>query len=116
VFSGLWVSVALGEPEVDDVDNVLLFAVTDEEVVGLHVSVDEVVIMQEFKALDHLVCDHEGGLDCEFTFAVVEQIFQTWAQQVHHHCVVVALHAEPVDARDPSYLKLELRLFTYCLR
>lgn len=105
VFSRLWVSVALGESIVDDVDDILLLAMANEKVVWLHVPVDEVVIVEELQSLDHLVRYHQRRLYCEFAFAVVEQVLQRGAEQVHDHCVVVSLDAEPVDLRDASYKK-----------
>lgn len=75
VFTRFGVSVPLGQPIIDNVYDVLFLAVADQEVVWLHVAVDEVVIMQELQPLDHLVCDHQRRLDCEFPLAVVEKIF-----------------------------------------
>lgn len=43
VLVGASVSVFLGQAEVDDVHQVALLAQTHEEVIGLHVSVDEVL-------------------------------------------------------------------------
>mmetsp|Transcript_17046 Transcript_17046/g.26332 ORF Transcript_17046/g.26332 Transcript_17046/m.26332 type:complete len:339 (-) Transcript_17046:210-1226(-) len=100
VLSGLGISVALSQPEVDDVDNVLLLAVADEEVVGLHIAVDKVVIVQKLEPLNHLVSKHQGGLNSELALAVVEQILETRPEEVHDHGVVVALYAEPVDGRN----------------
>ena len=39
-------------------DDVLLFAKTDEKVVRLHISVDELVVVKELKPLDKLVGYH----------------------------------------------------------
>jgi len=46
------VAVFLGEAEVDDVDQVALLAEAHKEVVGLHVSVDEVLRVYVFDAAD----------------------------------------------------------------
>jgi hypothetical protein len=35
---------------------------------------DEVVIVQKFKSLNHLVSEHHGSLDGELALAIVEEI------------------------------------------
>ena len=102
VLSCLWIAISLGEAEIDNVNNILLFAMTDEEVIRFHVSVNKVIIVQEFESLDHLVRDHQRRLYCEFALAEVECVFETGTKQVHDHGVVVALDAEPVDRRNAS--------------
>jgi len=51
VLARLGVSEPLGQPEVDHVDVMLLFADADEEVVGFDVSVQEMARVHEFNAL-----------------------------------------------------------------
>lgn len=46
------VAVLLGQAEVDDVDEVALLSETHQEVVGLHVSVDEVLQVDVFNPAD----------------------------------------------------------------
>ena len=55
----LRVAVALGEPEVDDVDDVGSAPQAHEEVVGLDVAVDERLGVDVLDAQERLVCDHE---------------------------------------------------------
>ena len=95
-----WISISLRETKINNVNDILLFAVSNEEVIGFHVPVNEVIIVQEFKSLDHLVRDHQRRLNCEFALAEVECIFQTRTKQVHDHGVVVALDSEPVNCRN----------------
>ena len=102
VLACFWVAISLGEAEIDNVNNVLLFAMTDEEVIRFHISVNEVIIVQELESLDHLVRYHERRLDCEFALAEVKRVLQTWTKQVHDHGVVIAFDSEPVDCRDAS--------------
>ena len=54
-----WVLVPLGQTEVDDVDDVLLLAEPDQEIVWLYVSVEETVLMDEFNTLEQLNREHE---------------------------------------------------------
>ena len=102
VLSSLRVSVSLGQAKVDHMNDVLLFAMANQEVVWFHVTVNEVVIVKEFKSLYHLVSNHQSSLDCEFTFAEVESVLETRPQQVHDHRIVVSFHSKPVDRRDAS--------------
>ena len=96
------IAVPLGQAEVNYVDDVLLFAMPDQEVVGLHVSVDEVVIVQELQSLNHLVGNHQCRLDRELALAEIKSVLQAWPEQIHDHSVVVALDTEPVNSRNAS--------------
>ena len=98
VLTSLGITVTLREAEVDDVNDILLLAVANKEVVRLHVAMNEMVVMKELEALDHLIRNHKSCLDSEFALAEVESIFETGTQQVHDHGVVVALDAKPVYA------------------
>ena len=79
VLTSLGIAIALRQAEVDDVNDVLLLPVANEEVVGLHVAMNKMVVVQELEALDHLVCNHKSGLDREFALAKVECVFETGA-------------------------------------
>ena len=52
VLSGLRISEPLGKTKVDDVNVMLLFADSDEEVVWLNISVEEVSGMHELDSLE----------------------------------------------------------------
>ena len=43
MLSGFWIPVALSQPEVNNVDHILLFTVTDQEIIGFHISVNNSV-------------------------------------------------------------------------
>ena len=81
----------------------LFFVDADQKVIWFHVPVDEMIIVQVLDPLQHLVSNHDDSLVAELPLAVHEQVLQARPQQVHHHRVVVALHAEPVHTRYPSY-------------
>lgn len=68
------VSIPFGEAEINYVDNVLFLAVANKEVVWLHVPVNEVVVVQEFETLNHLISDHERRLNREFALAKIEGV------------------------------------------
>ena len=103
MLSRLGVAISFGEAKVDHVNNILLLAVADEEIIGLHIPMDEMIIMEELEPLDHLVGQHESRLDRELALAVVEQVLETGSEQVHDHRIVVSFHAKPVNSRDASY-------------
>jgi len=113
VLSCFWISIPFSQTKVNHVDDVLFFAVANKEVVGLHISVDEMIIVQEFKSLDHLVRQHQSRFDCEFALAIVEEVFQTWPKQIHNHSVIVTFNSEPVDCRDASTAVEDLVDFSF---
>lgn len=94
----LGISILLGHAEVDDVDDILSLSVrsANEEVVGLDVAVDEILLVYRLHSGQHLFCDHDHGLNGEASAAVVEQVFQTGAEQIDHQYVVKAFLTEVV--------------------
>ena len=72
----LWITVLLGQTEIDDVDLVASLADAHEEVVGLDVSVDEGFGVYVLDAGDELVDEQQDGLEREFAVAEVEEILQ----------------------------------------
>lgn len=102
VLLGLGVDVLLGQPEVDDVDGVLPLGprTAHQEVLGLHVAVDEALGVHVLHARDQLDGDHEHRLEREGAVAQVEEVLQAGPQQLQHHGVVLPARAEVVDLRD----------------
>ena len=89
--------VPFGEAEIDDVHHFGLGVLADDEVVGLDVSVDEAALVEVLEAREHLQRDAEHREQREFAVAVIEEVLETGAEQLHDHHVVVARRAEPVD-------------------
>lgn len=58
VLTCFWISVPLCEAEIDQVNYVLLLTMANKVVIRFTVSMDEMVIVQEFKSWYHLVRDH----------------------------------------------------------
>lgn len=56
MLSSLCVTVSLGQAEVNHVTSCLLIVDSHEEVVRLHVAVEEVLGVHEFDPSDHLLC------------------------------------------------------------
>ena len=104
VLLGLRVTVLLGHAEVNNVDNVGGFAVgpSDQEVVRLDVAVDEVLLVDGLHAGQHLLGDHDDGLDRKAASAVVEEVLERGTEQVNDKNVVEAFLAEVIDIGDAS--------------
>lgn len=97
VLAGAVVAVLLCQAEVDEKHFVAVAANAHQEVVGLDVTMNEVLVVHELNATDHLIGEHENRLHGEATRAEVEQVLQTGAEQIHHQNVVVLLLAVPAD-------------------
>jgi len=104
VLLGFRVTVLLGHAKINNVDNVGGFAVgpSDQEVVGLDVAVDEVLLVDGLDARQHLLGDHDYGLDGEAASAVVEEILERGSEQVNDKDVVEAFLAKVIDIGDAS--------------
>jgi len=72
----LGVALALGQPEVHDVDVVLVLGQPNQEVVWLDVAVDEVVRVHLLQPLQHLFRKHEHRLEVKLARAKSEQLLQ----------------------------------------
>ena len=79
-----------------------LLAQAHQEVVWLHVSVDEVLSMNELNPTYELVRQQEDSLEAELPVAEVEEVLQAGPQQLHHHHVVLALAAVVLDKGNPN--------------
>lgn len=98
VLEGSGVTVSLGETEIDAVDKVAVSAAAvGDKVSGLDITVDQVARVHEFHALEHLVGDHEDGLEGESSATLVELILERRTEEVHYHEVVRILGPEVVN-------------------
>ncbi len=99
VLSGAIVPVLLGQSEVDQKQFVAVSTDAHQEVVGLDVPMDEVLVVDVFDASDHLVSQHQHRLHGESSGAEVEEVFQRGTKKVHHQHVVVAFGAVPSEKK-----------------
>lgn len=110
------VEITLGETVVDDVDEVgRSFSHTNDKVVRFDITMNEVTVMDVLHTSDHLDCQHVDSLLGEFSVAKVEQILQTWTQQIHHHYILhrvgfVHVHVGDTVASFKYSVQLGLRL------
>jgi hypothetical protein len=77
-----------------------LLAQANEEVVGLNVTVNEILGVHILYSIDHLVRKHQDCLQTKFAVAKAEQVLEGWAKQVDDHDIVVAFNPIPVDVRN----------------
>ena len=96
----LWVTVLLGQPEINHVDLIAPLANAHQEVVGLDVTVDEALGVDVLDTRDELVGKEKHGLKRELAVAEVEEVLERWTEQIEHHGIVVTLCAEPSYERD----------------
>jgi hypothetical protein len=48
MLSSFWIPVSFSKTKINNVDNILFLAMTNEEIIWLHISVYKVVIMNKF--------------------------------------------------------------------
>lgn len=108
---GLGVEVALGEAEIDDVDDLGLFASADHEVVGLDISMHESLAVDLLQPRDDLDADVQRGRQGESFLAEwrgrvpdLEEVFQRLAEELddHEDAIVVRVGSKIVEPRDAS--------------
>jgi hypothetical protein len=93
----LWVTVLLGQTEIDNIDLVTTLTNTHEEVVWLDITVDEGFGVNVLNAGDELISEEQNGLQRELSVTEVEKILQTGSKEIKNHGIVVALGSEPAD-------------------
>ena len=89
------VPVFLRQPKVYQEELVAVSPNPHQEVVGLDVAVDEVLVVDILDPPDHLVGQHEDGLHGEPPGAEVEEVLKAWAKEVHNKHIVVPLLSIP---------------------
>ena len=88
----------------------LLLLYSDQEVVGLNVSVQETVLVYELYSLQHLYGEHQHSFECEFPTAVLEEILEARPEQVDRHHVVVALLAKEMNFWQANCTKQKFKI------
>ena len=96
------VAIQLGETKVNDVDHMTPRTPPHQKVVGLNISVNVALGMDNLQAAEELVRKHEHRLEIEAPAAIIEKILQALAEQIYDHDVVVAFDAIPTHARNAN--------------
>src|SRR4051812_35821697 len=78
---GLRISVLLGHTKVNYMDDISRFRArsTDQKVVWLDISINQVFLMDRLYSRQHLLCHHHHGLDRKPSVTVIEEILKTWS-------------------------------------
>ena len=93
----VFLDVHLGQSKVDQEDLVSGYVATKAEVVWFDISVEEVPTVDILNSRNHLIHEHENGLEGELAVTLKETL-KGRAQQVHHEHVVVAWVGEGVPS------------------
>lgn len=86
------------------------FSEAHQEVTWFYVSMHETLIMQELKAWDYLICDHQHRFQWEFPIADLKIVFQWSAQQLSYHKIEISVFTMPEEIGNPHS---SLNLFQY---
>ena len=81
--------VALGQPEVDDENFIGGLVQSHAEVVGLDIAMYEMPVVDVLDPGDHLVDEHQHGLQGELPEGLIEEILEGRAHEIHNEDVVV---------------------------
>lgn len=77
---------ALGEPEINDENVVLLcFRAANKEIVGFDIPMDDSLLVHLLNALDHLRSNQQHCLEVELALARLEQVLNRGSEQIHDH-------------------------------
>ena len=96
----LWVTVLLGQTEINHVDLVSTLANAHQEVVRLDIAVNERLGVDVLNAGNELVGEEQDCLQGELAVAEVEQILEGRTKEIQDHGIVVALGSEPANKWD----------------
>lgn len=96
----LRIAVLLRQIKVDNIDRSRALAGPDQNIVGPDVAVDDGFAVYVLEEVNEVVCQQEYRLERELATAAFEDIFQTGAEKIEYHDVVVTFATEPVGLGD----------------
>lgn len=100
VLMGARIAVLLGQSEVDNVNDGLTLAESDEEIIRFDVAMNEGLGVHVFEATDQLIREHQYRLELKSASAVIKQIFEGGSEQIQHHDIIVPFDTVPTDIGD----------------
>ena len=95
MLTGAVIPELFGQTIVDEEEFITVSSNSHEEIIWFNVSMNEILVVQEFDSSDHLIGEHEHGFHGESSWTKVEQIFQRWTQEVHDQNVIVPFGTIP---------------------
>jgi hypothetical protein len=99
---GLWVTVSLGQPKINNINLIAALADTHEEVVRLDITVDEGLGVDVLDAGDELIGEKKNCLQGELAVAEVKEVLQAGSEEIEDHGIVLTLSSEPADKWDTN--------------
>jgi len=104
-------AVALRQSEINAVNKVVRSTAVGDKVGRLDVPMDQMATVHNLHALQHLIGDHESGLEAETASALVELVLERWPKKVHDHEIVRILDTKVMDLGEAGgILKLAVDL------
>lgn len=97
VETAFWVLVPFCKTKVNNKDCILILSISNEKIIRLYIPMNIVIIMYGLNPANHLISYHEGSLDCKLASAVLEEVFEAGAKELHYHCVIVTFDTRPKD-------------------
>lgn len=97
---GLYLQITAfrGEAQIGDIHLVPIPARTHQEILRLHVTVDDILRVNIFQPMKKLVGKHQYRLKRELATTKIEKILQTRSQKVEYHNIVFAFGQRLVNA------------------
>lgn len=83
-----------GDAQVRYVNLIPMFLHTHQAILRLDISVDDILL----QTANELVSEHRHCFERELAITQIEQVFQTWAQEVKPHGVEFTFHLISVDS------------------
>lgn len=95
-------NVLLRQTKIYEIEAMCLTSHTHQKVIGLDISMQELLTMYKLDSLKHLDGDHESTLEIHFPSAKVEDILEGGPKQIHDEYVHVTFGATEMGTRNSS--------------
>ncbi len=93
-------NVFFGKAQVNHENGGTVLVESEEKILWLDVSMDELFLMQVPQPLNELNTNHNYGFEMEFFIALLEQFFEAGSEQVHNHNMVAVEGAVKIESGD----------------
>ena len=75
-----WIAVLFGQAKINDMNDTLPFAESNQKIVGFDISMNERFGMDVFESAQQLIGQHEDGFQLKAPSTIIKQVFQAWSQ------------------------------------
>ena len=111
----LRVTVSLDKAKVDQVNSILLLALSNTYIIRLNITVQVAHLMHKFNTVEALNSYKKNGFQWKLALTKLEQLCYVGPKQLQHHTVILILYAFPEDLREASAVLQILRNFSFIL-